>query len=135
MNAMKTTALMTVKDNAQAIKYQHPINTKYIFEISIIYIHIITSWRPSREYRWMSLKGQNELRKKSLIMAEGEDIPPPVKSFKVSRLERKKFQSSYRIYAYLKESLIFLQVMELINQLQFKCKVFRECNLNNKFIK
>ena len=41
------------------------------------------SWRPPQEYRNMSLKEAYKIRVENNILAEGEDLMAPIKSFKV----------------------------------------------------
>lgn len=48
---------------------------------------ICVSWRPKREYRQLDQYQINKILKKYMILIEGDDPPPPVKSFKDLRLD------------------------------------------------
>ncbi|KAG2455506.1 DDX41 helicase, partial [Polypterus senegalus] len=60
-------ALMSVKEMAKGITYDNPIKT---------------SWRAPRNIINMPPARNDRVRKKYHILVEGEDIPPPIKSFK-----------------------------------------------------
>lgn len=65
------TALMGVAELAKGIQYSEPITT---------------SWTAPEYIRRMPESRHNRVRERFLIMAEGEDIPPPIKSFKQMRI-------------------------------------------------
>ncbi|XP_055949776.1 probable ATP-dependent RNA helicase DDX41 isoform X2 [Argiope bruennichi] len=60
-------ALMGVAELAKGIQYQEPIKT---------------GWRPPRYILEMSEKRHERVRRKYRILVEGEDVAPPIKSFK-----------------------------------------------------
>ncbi|GIX73190.1 probable ATP-dependent RNA helicase DDX41 [Caerostris extrusa] len=60
-------ALMGVAELAKGIQYQEPIKT---------------GWRPPRYILEMSEKRHERVRRKYRILVEGEDIVPPIKTFK-----------------------------------------------------
>lgn len=60
-------ALMAASELAKAIVYEDPIKT---------------SWKPPRYVLLQSNQKQEELRTKLRILVEGEEVPPPVKTFK-----------------------------------------------------
>lgn len=65
--------LASAQELAQGIKYTESLKT---------------SWRPIAKYRKMSEDEHSENRAKWLIVAEGEDIPPPIRSFKEMRFPK-----------------------------------------------
>ncbi|TPX71818.1 hypothetical protein SpCBS45565_g00762 [Spizellomyces sp. 'palustris'] len=64
-------ALFSAQELAKDVHYTEPLKT---------------SWRPPRHIREMSSAQLAEVRQKWHILAEGNDIPPPIKSFKEMRL-------------------------------------------------
>lgn len=66
-------ALMGVAELAKGIQYEDPIKT---------------SWKPPRYILTMSEVRHNRVRKKLRILVEGEDIPPPIKSFEEMKFPR-----------------------------------------------
>ncbi|KAJ9589460.1 hypothetical protein L9F63_017321, partial [Diploptera punctata] len=66
-------ALMGVAELAKGIQYEDPIKT---------------SWKPPRYILSMSEIRHNRVRKKLRILVEGEDIPPPIKSFAEMKFPR-----------------------------------------------
>jgi len=62
--------LMSVKELAKGVVYTDAMTT---------------GWRPPRHVREMSEEEQQAIRDKWHILVEGEDIPPPIKSFKDMR--------------------------------------------------
>lgn len=66
--AMKYSALYTVRERTQGIQYNEPLKT---------------NWRPAKEFRHLSEVERQKILKKHKILVEGENLPPPVKSFKV----------------------------------------------------
>ncbi|XP_045474752.1 ATP-dependent RNA helicase abstrakt [Harmonia axyridis] len=66
-------ALMGVSELAKGIQYNDPIKT---------------SWRPPRYILESSHSRHDKLRQKMRILAEGEDIPPPLKTFKDMKLPK-----------------------------------------------
>ena len=71
--AMKYSALYTVRERTQGITYTEPLKT---------------NWRPSKLYRHLPEVQRQKILKKYHILVEGEDLPPPVKSFKDMRLPK-----------------------------------------------
>jgi len=69
-NRVQTNALMSAAEIAAGEKFTTSIET---------------GWRPPSHIRGMSHTQAEALRKKWFIIAEGEDIPPPIKSFKDMR--------------------------------------------------
>jgi ATP-dependent RNA helicase DDX41 len=63
--------LQTAKEHAQGIRFEESLTT---------------DWRPPRHLREMPLERANELRHKWHILVEGDDIPPPCKSFRDMKL-------------------------------------------------
>ncbi|XP_046572583.1 probable ATP-dependent RNA helicase DDX41 [Haliotis rubra] len=59
-------ALMGVAELAKGISYQDPIKT---------------GWRPPRRVLAMPFQRHEKLRRKMHILTEGEDLPPPIKTF------------------------------------------------------
>ncbi|PSN49687.1 putative ATP-dependent RNA helicase DDX41 [Blattella germanica] len=66
-------ALMGVAELAKGIQYEDPIKT---------------SWKPPRYILAMSEIRHNRVRKKLRILVEGEDIPPPIKTFAEMKFPR-----------------------------------------------
>jgi hypothetical protein len=66
---VQTNALMSVAEVAAGTKYSTSITT---------------GWRPPAHIRSMTDEQAAALRKKWYIIAEGQDIPPPIKTFTVS---------------------------------------------------
>ena len=62
--------LMSVKELAKGVEYTQSMET---------------GWRPPRHIRDMSEDEKQEVRDKWHILCEGEDLPPPIKSFKDMR--------------------------------------------------
>lgn len=60
-------ALMAASELAKAIKYEDPIET---------------SWKPPRHILALPDFKLDEIRQKHRILVEGEDIPPPIRSFR-----------------------------------------------------
>jgi len=67
---VQTNALMSASEVAAGTRYSSSIET---------------GWRPPKHIRGMSEEQAAVLRKKWYIIAEGEEIPPPIKSFKDMR--------------------------------------------------
>jgi ATP-dependent RNA helicase DDX41 len=63
-------ALVSVKELANDVKYTEPMKT---------------DWRPPKHIRETTEAEREKLRQKWHIIADGEDIPPPVKDFKDMR--------------------------------------------------
>ncbi|KAK3856412.1 hypothetical protein Pcinc_037264 [Petrolisthes cinctipes] len=59
-------ALMGVSELARGVQYEDPV---------------VTAWRPPRRVLAMDSKRHNRVRAKYKILVEGEDVPPPLKSF------------------------------------------------------
>jgi ATP-dependent RNA helicase DDX41 len=66
-------ALMGVAELAKGIQYEDPIKT---------------SWKPPQYILVMSEARHNRVRKKLCILVEGEDVPPPIKSFAQMKFPR-----------------------------------------------
>jgi len=66
-------ALMGVAELAKGIQYEDPIKT---------------SWKPPQYILAMSEARHNSVRKKLCILVEGEDVPPPIKSFAQMKFPR-----------------------------------------------
>lgn len=66
-------ALMGVAELAKGIQYEDPIKT---------------SWKPPRIILNLGEGRHERVRKKLRILVEGEDIPPPLKSFKEMKFHR-----------------------------------------------
>eukprot|EP00960_Hanusia_phi_P027299 746751-Hanusia_phi.AAC.3 len=66
-------ALMGVQELANDVKYTEPMKT---------------DWRPPRHIRETTEEERDKLRRKWHIIAEGEDIPPPIKDFKDMRFPK-----------------------------------------------
>ncbi|VDI35024.1 ATP-dependent RNA helicase DDX41 [Mytilus galloprovincialis] len=66
-------ALMGVAELAKGIQYEDPIKT---------------GWTPPKYILHKSEHKHEELRKKHHILVEGEDLPPPIKSFKEMKFPR-----------------------------------------------
>ena len=66
--AMKYSALYTVRERTQGVTYTEPLKT---------------NWRPPKQSRHLSEVQRQKILKKYHILVEGENIPPPIKSFKV----------------------------------------------------
>eukprot|EP01016_Furgasonia_blochmanni_P014230 TRINITY_DN1740_c0_g1_i3.p1 TRINITY_DN1740_c0_g1~~TRINITY_DN1740_c0_g1_i3.p1 ORF type:complete len:523 (+),score=121.63 TRINITY_DN1740_c0_g1_i3:330-1898(+) len=73
LEAMKGSALMTVRERAQGIIYTEPLKT---------------TWRPPKVYRWLSAEARHKILKHYRILIDGEDVPPPVKRFHDMRFPR-----------------------------------------------
>eukprot|EP00940_MAST-03C_sp_MAST-3C-sp2_P001262 g1262.t1 len=70
VTTMQSKALLSVAERAKGIVYTESLKT---------------SWRPPCHIREMTLQKMTKLRKKYAIKVEGEDVPPPIKSFKEMR--------------------------------------------------
>lgn len=66
-------ALMAVSELAKGIQYEDPIKT---------------SWKPPRYIITMSEQKRNAIRKRLRILVEGEDVAPPIRSFKEMKLHK-----------------------------------------------
>lgn len=66
-------ALMGVAELAKGIQYEDPIKT---------------SWKPPQHVLNMSEARHERVRKKLRILVEGDDVPPPIKSFKAMKFPR-----------------------------------------------
>lgn len=66
-------ALMGVAELAKGIQYEDPIKT---------------SWRPPRAVLHLGEIRHERIRQKLRILVEGEDVPPPLKSFKEMKFHR-----------------------------------------------
>ncbi|KDR18857.1 ATP-dependent RNA helicase abstrakt [Zootermopsis nevadensis] len=66
-------ALMGVAELAKGIQYEDPIKT---------------CWKPPQYILAMSETRHNRVRKKLRILVEGEDVPPPIKSFAQMKFSR-----------------------------------------------
>ncbi|XP_066994834.2 ATP-dependent RNA helicase abstrakt [Anabrus simplex] len=66
-------ALMGVAELAKGIQYEDPIKT---------------SWKPPHYILTMSENRHERVRRKLRILVEGEDVPPPIKSFKQMKFPR-----------------------------------------------
>lgn len=66
-NISETRALMAVGELAKGVVYEHSIKT---------------GWRPPRCILKRSEQQHDEIRQKWHILTEGEDLPPPIKTFK-----------------------------------------------------
>lgn len=64
----ETRALMSVGELAKGVVYSESLKT---------------GWRPPRYIREASQSKHERIRKKMHILTEGEDVPPPIKTFKV----------------------------------------------------
>ncbi|KAL2518063.1 DEAD-box ATP-dependent RNA helicase 35 [Abeliophyllum distichum] len=62
--------LMSVRELAKGITYTEPL---------------LTGWKPPLPIRRMSMKACDAIRKQWHIIADGEDITPPIKNFKDMR--------------------------------------------------
>ena len=69
-NRVQTNALQSAKELANDTTYTESLRT---------------SWRPPRHIREMTREQADALRKKWYILSEGDDLPPPIKSFKDMR--------------------------------------------------
>eukprot|EP00743_Colponemidia_sp_Colp-15_P006469 GILK01006964.1.p1 GENE.GILK01006964.1~~GILK01006964.1.p1 ORF type:complete len:641 (-),score=141.44 GILK01006964.1:275-2146(-) len=67
MASLEATPLMSVKERAKGIVYSDSIQT---------------TWRPPHYIRNMSEAERDNIRQKWHILVEGEDIPPPIKTFR-----------------------------------------------------
>ena len=63
-------ALMSVGELAKGVVYSESLKT---------------GWHPPRYIREASQSKHERIRKKMHILTEGEDVPPPIKTFKVRR--------------------------------------------------
>lgn len=66
-------ALMAVSELAKGIQYEDPIKT---------------SWKPPRYIREMSEHKRNAIRKRLRILVEGDNIAPPIRSFKEMKFHK-----------------------------------------------
>lgn len=66
-------ALMGVAELAKGIQYEDPIKT---------------SWKPPQHVLSMSEIRHERVRKKLRILVEGEDVPPPIKTFRAMKFPR-----------------------------------------------
>jgi len=66
--AMKYSALYTVRERTQGIRFTEPLKT---------------NWRPPKMFRHLSEVARQKILKKYHILVEGESLPPPIKTFKV----------------------------------------------------
>lgn len=66
-------ALMGVAELAKGIQYDEPIKT---------------SWRPPRAVLAAGEARHERIRRKLRILVEGDDVPPPLKSFKEMKFHR-----------------------------------------------
>ncbi|KAG7190620.1 hypothetical protein KM043_006706 [Ampulex compressa] len=66
-------ALMGVAELAKGIQYEHPI---------------WTSWRPPRAVLSLGEARHERIRRELRILVEGDDVPPPLKSFKEMKFHR-----------------------------------------------
>ncbi|XP_037808512.1 ATP-dependent RNA helicase abstrakt [Lucilia sericata] len=66
-------ALMAVSELAKGIQYEDPIKT---------------SWKPPRYIMDMSEHKRNAIRKRLRILVEGDDVAPPIRSFKEMKLHK-----------------------------------------------
>ena len=66
-------ALMGVAELAKGIQYEEPIKT---------------SWRPPRVVLQLGEERHEKIRKKLRILVEGEDVPPPLTSFKLMKFHK-----------------------------------------------
>lgn len=66
-------ALMGVAELAKGIQYEEPIKT---------------SWRPPRAVLAAGEARHERIRRKLRILVEGDDVPPPLKSFKEMKFHR-----------------------------------------------
>lgn len=66
-------ALMAVSELAKGIQYEDPIKT---------------SWKPPKYIMGMSEAKRNSIRKKLRILVEGEDVAPPIRSFKEMKFHK-----------------------------------------------
>lgn len=69
-NMVQKIALVSASERAEGIQYTKPIKT---------------TWKPPRAIAEMTLEKCESIRKKWHILVDGEDIPPPVKSFECMR--------------------------------------------------
>ena len=70
-NKVQTNALQSAEDIAEGFKYTQSLTT---------------SWRAPKHIRDRTEKENEEVRKKWSILVDGEDIAPPIKSFKEMKL-------------------------------------------------
>ncbi|CAI5744734.1 unnamed protein product [Peronospora destructor] len=63
-------ALVSAHERAEGIRYQESMKT---------------TWKPPRSIVEMTQDECNAVRKKWHILVEGEDVPPPIKSFEYMR--------------------------------------------------
>lgn len=77
-NAMKNSTW----NSLMLLKSKEIIKTKY-------YFIIMPRWRPKKKQRLWDQYKINQILKKYMIMIEGNDPPPPIKSFKDLRVDEK----------------------------------------------
>ncbi len=104
-NALFTAALMGVAELAKGIQYSDPIKTGQVLSYSLSEghaLHLVVGevisrsgrptgnsrfrWKPPRYILAMPEARHWRVRKKLHILTEGEDLPPPLKTFKVRLL-------------------------------------------------
>jgi ATP-dependent RNA helicase DDX41 len=70
---------------AKGIKYTESLKTRYVRNGSGLHLLLIfsCSWRPPRFIRERTEDQHSKLRDKYHIIVEGDDIPPPIESFRV----------------------------------------------------
>ena len=82
-------ALMAVGELAKGVVYKHSIKTGYTCKhrcnLCCVIFLPYCRWRPPRCILKRSAQQHEEVRQKWHILTEGEDPPPPIKTFKVIR--------------------------------------------------
>ena len=82
-----TIALMAVGELAKGVVYKHSIKTGYTgrhkYNLCYFIFPPYCRWRPPRCILRRSAQQHEEVRQKWHILTEGEDPPPPIKTFKV----------------------------------------------------
>lgn len=73
LSIQETRALMSVGELAKGVKYTEPLKT---------------GWQPPRYIRQAPESKHERIRKKLHILTEGENMPPPVKTFPEMKLPR-----------------------------------------------